>query len=206
MAYGDARGVTLVPEFEMPGHSGAARRCMPEIFSAIHPKTGKAVDIGCMNIANEDLYPVLDTLIGEMCDVFHSSPYFHIGTDECETNGLPVHAGFNAFLAKHGLKNEGEVSGYFINQVNAMIARRGKKTIKWEGVGDEPCKDVICMCWVGNNRTAERMVNDGIHRDHLPLGPGHPLAAVEHVFLQRQHAEADRCGARRNDGHVGADA
>ena len=161
VAYGDARGVTLVPEFEMPGHSWAARRCMPEAFSAVHPKTGKPVDIGCMCIANEKLYPVLDTLIGEMCDVFHSSPYFHIGTDECETNGLPAHAGFKAFLAKHGLKNEDAVCSYFINEVNAMIAKRGKKTIKWEGVGDDACKDVVCMCWVGNNRTAERLVHNG---------------------------------------------
>ena len=174
VAYGDARGVTLVPEFEMPGHSGAARRCMPEVFCAIHPKTGKPVDIGCMNLANEKLYPVLDTLIGEMCDVFHSSPYFHIGTDECETNGLPVHAGFKAFLAKRGLKNEGEVCGYFINQVNAMIAKRGKKTIKWEGVGDDACKDVILMCWVGNNRTAERAAQSGFTVITCPWGLGVP--------------------------------
>ncbi len=174
VANGDARGVTLVPEFEMPGHSGAARRCMPEVFCAIHPKTGKPVDIGCMNLANEKLYPVLDTLIGEMCDVFRSSPYFHIGTDECETNGLPVHAGFKAFLAKRGLKNEGEVCGYFINQVNAMIAKRGKKTIKWEGVGDEACKDVILMCWVGNNRTAERAAHNGFTVITCPWGLGVP--------------------------------
>jgi hypothetical protein len=174
VAYGDARGVTLVPEFEMPGHSWAARRCMPEVFCAIHPKTGKPVDIACMNMANEKLYPVLDTLIGEMCDVFHSSPYFHIGTDECETNGLPVHAGFKKFLAKHNLKNETEVGSYFINQVNAMIAKRGKKTIKWEGVGDAACKDVICMCWVGNNRTAERLVHEGFTVITCPWGLGVP--------------------------------
>ena len=164
VAYGDARGVTLVPEFEMPGHSWAATAadtCPRKTFLAVHPKTGKPVDIGCMCIANEKLYPVLDTLIGEMCDVFHSSPYFHIGTDECETNGLPAHAGFKAFLAKHGLKNEDAVCDYFINEVNAMIAKRGKKTIKWEGVGDDACKDVVCMCWVGNNRTAERLVHNG---------------------------------------------
>ncbi len=127
-----------------------------------------------MNIANEKLYPVLDTLIGEMCDVFRSSPYFHIGTDECQTNGLPVHAGFKAFLARHGLKNEDEVCGYFINAVNAMVAKRGKKTIKWEGVGDEACKDAICMCWVGNNRTAERLAHDGFTVITCPWNLGVP--------------------------------
>ena len=147
---------------------------MTEIFYAIHPKTGKPVDIGCMNMANEAIYPALDTIIGEMCDVFRSSPYFHIGSDECQTTGLPLHAGYKAFMAKHGLKNDDEVGSYFIDRVNAMIAKRGKKTIKWEGVGDEACKDVIFMCWVGNNRTAERLARDGFTMITCPWGLGVP--------------------------------
>ncbi len=38
VAYGDARGVTLVPEFEMPGHSWAARRCMPDVSARSIPR------------------------------------------------------------------------------------------------------------------------------------------------------------------------
>src|SRR5207237_8751900 len=43
VAYADARGVTLVPEFEMPGHSGAAARSLPEIFDAIDPDSRQPV-------------------------------------------------------------------------------------------------------------------------------------------------------------------
>ena len=32
MAYADARGVTVIPELEGPGHSGAMRRAMPALF------------------------------------------------------------------------------------------------------------------------------------------------------------------------------
>src|SRR3954449_1499996 len=78
VAYADARGVTIVPEFEMPGHSGAAARSLPEIFDAINPASKRPVGIGCMNLSNEALYPALHALIGEMCDVFKSSLYFHI--------------------------------------------------------------------------------------------------------------------------------
>ena len=215
MAYGDARGIALVPEFEMPGHSGAARRCMPEVFSAVHPQSGKPVDIGVMNLANEALYPALDTLIGEMCDVFRSSPYFHIGTDECETNAMAAHAGYKAFLARHGLKDEAEVTRRFIREVNAMVARRGKKTIKWEGIADDACDDVVCMCWVGDNRTAERMVARGFTVITCPWNLGLPWpewsmyfcngsrltrndpVLGSNVVFWEQTPERHLCGARR---------
>ena len=41
VAFADARGVTLIPGIETPGHSGAARLAMPEIFDSIDPATGK---------------------------------------------------------------------------------------------------------------------------------------------------------------------
>jgi hexosaminidase len=69
VAYADARGVTIVPEMEVPGHSGAALRSLPEIFDAINPDSKQPVGMGCMNMSNEAIYPALDTIIGEMCDV-----------------------------------------------------------------------------------------------------------------------------------------
>ncbi|MCY2924124.1 MAG: family 20 glycosylhydrolase, partial [Planctomycetota bacterium] len=62
VAYADARGVTLVPELETPGHSTAIRLAMPEMFDA--PKTpGGEAWIAAMNIANDAMYPALDTLV-----------------------------------------------------------------------------------------------------------------------------------------------
>lgn len=46
------------------------------------PKTGKHHGVGVINVANEGIYPVLDTLVGELCEVFQSSPYIHTGGDE----------------------------------------------------------------------------------------------------------------------------
>ena len=90
VAYADARGIAIVPEVEMPGHSGAARRSLPEVFDYVHPTTGQPVDLVALNIGNEKAYEVIDTLIGELCEIFKSSPFFHIGTDECQTGRLAV--------------------------------------------------------------------------------------------------------------------
>lgn len=161
VAYGDARGVTLVPELNLPGHSGAALRSFPEVFDAIHPTTGKPVNMGCMNMANEEIYKALDTLIGEMCAVFKSSPYFHIGTDEVQLGRLQLHKGYAAFMAKHELESEGALAEYFVRQVNDMVARRGRKAIKWEGAADAASKDIIIMTWDNGSRAAEKYISQG---------------------------------------------
>jgi hexosaminidase len=161
VAYADVRGVTIVPEFEMPGHSGAASRSLPEIFDAINPESKQPVGIGCMSMANEALYPALDTIIGEMCDVFQSSPYFHIGSDEVTSGRLSLQSGYRAFMEKHGLKNDGELAGHFVREVCAMVKKHGKKAIKWEGLANFATKDVIIMCWEGNSTFATEAIARG---------------------------------------------
>ena len=37
-----------------------------------------------MDIANDSIYPNLEEMINDMCDVFTSTPYFHIGGDEVQ--------------------------------------------------------------------------------------------------------------------------
>ena len=161
VAYADARGVTLVPELEMPGHSGAALNCLPEVFDAINPETKQPIGLGCMNIASEEIYPALDTLIGEMCDVFKSSPYFHIGSDESTIGRVPLHSGYKAYMAKHGLNNDDDLANHFIARVNDIVKKHGKQTIKWEGLGNAAAKDIIIMTWISRSNVARKFLDEG---------------------------------------------
>jgi len=167
--YADERGVTLVPELETPGHSGNACGTLPECFGFIDPATGKAVGQGMMNIANPKLYETLDTIIGEMCDVFQSSPYFHIGFDEVSGAGnVAATPQAAAFAKDKGLADTGGLLGYFAVQVNEMVRKRGKKTIIWEGAANGVSKDIINMTWDGGARTAERMIAGGFTTITVP--------------------------------------
>jgi hexosaminidase len=174
VAYADARGVTLVPELEMPGHSGAAARSLPEIFDAINPESRQPVGIGCMSMANEALYPALDTIIGEMCDVFQSSPYCHIGSDEVTSGRLSLQSGYQDFMRKHGLKNDGELADHFIREVCALVKKHGKKAIKWEGLANFATRDVIIMCWDNNSTLATEAVARGYTTITCPWNLGVP--------------------------------
>jgi hexosaminidase len=177
VAYADVRGLTIVPELEMPGHSGAAARSLPEIFDAINPESGRPVGLGCMNLSNEALYPALDTIIGEMCDVFRSSPYFHIGSDEVTSGRLQLHTGYRAFLEKHGLKNDGELADHFIRTVCAIVRKHGKKAVKWEGLVNFATRDVVLMCWEGNSTFATEAIARGYPVITCPWDLGVPWEA-----------------------------
>ncbi len=174
VAYADARGVTIVPEFEMPGHCGAAQRSLPEIFDAINPQSNQPVGMGCMNMSNEAIYPALDTIIGEMCEVFQSSPYFHIGSDEVSSGRLSLHPGYKAFMAKHGLKDDQQLADFFIAKVCDIVKKHGKKAIKWEGLSNSATKDVIIMAWDANSNVAAEMQARGYTTITCPWTLGVP--------------------------------
>lgn len=169
VTYADARGVTLVPELETPGHSGNACGTLPEIFGYVDPATKLPVGKGMMNIANPKLYEALDTIIGEMCAVFASSPYVHIGFDEVSGLGnVAATPEAQAFMRKQGLKDAGELMTYFTRRVNDMVKKRGRKTIIWEGAANGAAKDIVHMTWDGGARTAERLVAQGITTITVP--------------------------------------
>lgn len=175
VAYADARGVTVVPEIELPGHSSALQKALPEIFGAKNPATGKFDTLGVINIANEEIYPVLDTLIGETCALFKSSPYFHMGADETQFGAFFAHPAVKVQLAAldaKGIKS-GHVFASFINRVNAIVGKHGKRTICWEGFGtNEPvAKDVIVMAWHGSSHAPQALLEAGHPIINVPWTP-----------------------------------
>jgi hexosaminidase len=175
IAYADARGVTVVPEIELPGHSSALQGAMPEVFGAKNPATGKFDSLGVINIANEAIYPVLDTLIGEACALFKSSPYFHMGADETQFGAFFGHPAVKAQLAELNSKgvNSEQVFAHFINRVNAIVKKHGKRTICWEGFGsNEPVdKDVIVMAWHGSSYPPQALLAAGYPVINVPWTP-----------------------------------
>ena len=55
--------------------------------------------------------------IGEMCEVFYTSPYFHIGSDEVFAGRVNLNPGYKDFMKTHNLKNDYELETYFVRAV-----------------------------------------------------------------------------------------
>ena len=70
--------MTIVPEIDVPGHATAIVRAAQPLFGG----GGNVIGVG-----REETYKALDTLVGELCDVFRSTPYIHIGGDEVNKGG-----------------------------------------------------------------------------------------------------------------------
>ncbi|MCY2929543.1 MAG: family 20 glycosylhydrolase [Planctomycetota bacterium] len=145
-AYAVARGVTIVPELETPGHSGAMARCRPDYFSGP----------GCMPMASEKLYEGLDKIMGEMCSIFRATPYFHIGCDEANTGGVGNTPAEKEYMKKHTLPGDDhplndawQIYIMHVIRMKQLCQKYGKMPIAWEGMpADKRIKDdIVIMTW-----------------------------------------------------------
>jgi hexosaminidase len=149
VAFADARGVTIIPEYEMPGHSAAANRAMHDLF--IIAKTKPYEHHASINFCKDEVMQAVATIVGEMCAVFKSSPYFHIGGDEADLALADQNADFKAAMKKQNLPNQHELYRRFVCQMNEVVKKHGKQMIVWEGFGREgrvPIpKDIVVMSY-----------------------------------------------------------
>jgi len=160
VAYADARGVTIVPELETPGHCEALLEDL---------KVGDKWLLGepamhLMDIANDDIYPVLDKIVGEMCDVFKSSPYFHIGGDEVQWEWFIDRPHVKEFMQKNNMreKDKGgkdDLLKRHALKMNEIVKKYGKKTIFWGGYQGPPTDpaltDLIMYSWYTGAQLAQ---------------------------------------------------
>lgn len=161
--FADERGVTIVPEMEVPGHSSVLAAAMPEVFGDTQ---------GCViNFINPRALPILRDLINEMCDVFQSSPFFHIGSDE---SNFALFETWPDVVENRKLtgRNTPQQHCWLINELNATIKQRGKRTICWEGFEmPEVDKDVIVMEWDGRFFSPIPITKAGYRIINVPWEP-----------------------------------
>jgi hexosaminidase len=158
IAYARARGIRVVPEFDMPGHTTAWFVGYPELASGPGPYSIErhwGVFDPAMDPTNEEVYKFLDKLIGEMAALFPDE-YFHIGGDEVNGKQWDANPKIQAFMRAHAMKNNEELQTYFSTRVQALVTRHGKKTIGWDEVFHPGVpKDIVIHSWRGQKSLAE---------------------------------------------------
>ncbi len=155
VAYAAVRGVTIVPEIEMPGHALAALSCYPEIsctggpFEIFPYFQGPGVTEDVMCPGSEETFRFIETVLDEVVAVFPST-FLHVGGDEAPRTRWEACPRCQARIRDEGLEDARALQGYFLARVEEMVAARGRRLIGWDEIleGGLPPRAAV-MSWRG---------------------------------------------------------
>jgi hexosaminidase len=155
VAYARARGIRVIPEFDVPGHSATWVLAYPELGDGRTVRhvpqeyQEYATNQGELDPTKESTYKFLDAFIGEMAEIFPDA-YFHIGGDEVDGSGWKASASIQSFMQKKGFKTKDELQAYFNQRLLPILQKHGKKMIGWDEILNPALpKDIMVQSWRG---------------------------------------------------------
>ena len=160
--YAKIRGVTIVPEIDVPGHSRQFIETYPKIFDVNNGIKKSNV----INIANEKVYKALDQIIAEVAEVFYNSPFIHMGADEAKLDLYRNVKEVKSFMNKNKLGDDvHELYRYFIVRINEIVKKYDKQMLVWEGFRKEGKiqipKDIIVFEFETLYNHPKNLIEDG---------------------------------------------
>ena len=165
------RGIRVVPELDMPGHTTGWLAAYPQwapprrVAEGDHPElaSGESTttrrDIqasdrfgpheAVLNPADEAVYGAIDTLFGELADLFPDE-YVHLGGDEVNPTWWDESPEVSAYMVRHELADARALQAHFNQRVAALAAGYGKRLIGWDEVlnGGAP-PGMVVQTWRG---------------------------------------------------------
>jgi len=192
VAFARDRGIRVIPEFDMPGHSTSWFAGYPALASApgpYHAGSDFGVFDATMDPTREQTYAFLDAFIGEMALLF-PDPFFHIGGDEVNGRQWKESAHVQAFARAHKLTQTHELQLYFNRRLQRILARHGRTMVGWDEILEpDLAKGTVIQSWRGQASLAESatkgyrgVLSWGYYLDHLSPAKFHygvdPLAGA----------------------------
>ena len=156
IAYAHDRGIRVMPEFDIPGHTHSWYPGYPDLASGPGPYTldGDGLD-PIMDPTRETTYKFLEKFIAEMAKLFPDA-YFHIGGDEVDGKQWDANPQIQAFIHAHGMKNNQDLQAYFNQRLLKIVAKNHKIMVGWDEIlhPDLP-KTIVVHSWRGQKSLAE---------------------------------------------------
>jgi hexosaminidase len=156
--YAADRGIRVIPEFDLPGHSTSWFVAYPEFSSApgsytVERKFG--VFGPTFDPANERIYHFFDAFFKEMAGLF-PDPYLHIGGDEVEGHQWDANPAIQAFKKKNRLADNNALQAYFNRRLLQVLTKYHKKMVGWDEIFQpELPKDIVIQSWRGPQSLVE---------------------------------------------------
>lgn len=188
VAYARERGITVLPEIEMPGHSLAALAAYPEYANVPGPfdvRTTWGISEEVFS-PSDGTFTFLEDILREVLDIFPSE-YIHIGGDEAPKKRWKESPLAQEIIKKEKLADEDELQSWFIRRIERFLNKNGRQLIGWDEIlegGLAP--NATVMSWRGTKGgiAAARQRHDvvmapqeDLYFDHYQGDPEHePLA------------------------------
>lgn len=196
--YAWERGITIIPEVDLPGHMVAALAAYPQLGCTGGPYSvwtiwGVSEEVLC--VGKESTFKFLEGVLDEVCELFPSE-YIHIGGDECpkarwkECPLCQARAEELGLVSDEKGTREQKLQNYTTARVQKYLAGKGRKIIGWDEILEgELAPGATVMSWRGTyggieaaNRGFDVIMtpNSHFYFDYQqgeiatePLGPGY---------------------------------
>jgi hexosaminidase len=158
VAYAWARGIRVVPEFDMPGHGTSWILAYPELSPEAQITQLPVVygtPTAVLDPTRESTYKFINTLVDEMGRIFPDE-YFHIGGDEVQSKAWLSNPHIVEFMKKKGLKTPAELQAYFNQRLEVILKKHDKKMIGWDEILNPALpKTIMIQSWRGEASLAD---------------------------------------------------
>lgn len=185
--YAAERHVTVVPEIEMPFHTGAAIVAYPELgidmghLTEMAPaqRWGKTKSLIAPRPQTVAFFQ--DVLL-EVMELFPSQ-YIHIGGDEANTGHWAADPEMQAQMERLKLADAHALHSWFIKQMDSFLTQHGRRLVGWDEIlqgGLAPGATVMSWRGMQGGITAARAGHDVV------------MAPTSHTYFDYRQAPSER--------------
>ena len=158
VAYAASKGISVIPEIDVPAHMLAAVASYPELCCTgeqhdVWGRWGVSPEILCAG--KEESFEFLENVLLEIIDMFPSE-YIHIGGDECPKTRWAECPLCQARMQELGIADDEKalvnLQAYVTNRVETFLAQHGKRIIGWDEILDGNISpSATIMSWRGTD-------------------------------------------------------
>jgi len=153
--YASERYITIVPEFDLPGHSSAILAAYPNLGCTGGPyqvKTRWGIHKDILCAGNPDTLPFLEFVFTEVLDLFPGQ-YIHIGGDEAPKACWRSCPKCRALAEQSGFKDVEPLQTLMSNQISRFLQQHGRSMMGWNELIDEDLDPQIAIqFWRGDKK------------------------------------------------------
>lgn len=143
--YAQERGVEIIPEADLPGHSTALLAALPQLscnggtFEAYpeerpYSKRKRGAE-NMICVGNPESLKFVEDVVNELTEIFPSQ-YIHLGGDEVPTHTWEKCPKCQALYKREKMTQPGELQDYFTRKVSEIVRAKGKTMIGWDEIND----------------------------------------------------------------------